>query len=242
MIEALRVSPAQTIPDVLDRMRAIAAALPPADGIACFNHLYLGVTENVAARVGRGYFADDAAMARMDVVFANHYFAALRAFADDASSAPRSWAPLFEARSDTRIAPLAFALAGMNAHINHDLGCTVFELAVADGAPPIRGSVAHADYLRINEVLGATIDDAKAALLPRDPAGIVAAVDAVMGRTDDAVALFSVAQAREAAWTSGETRWVLRAMPALAATYEASVDRMVGMASRAMLTVAHGSV
>jgi hypothetical protein len=235
--------PPASIAEVLARLRAIDAALPEGDGVACFNRMYLRVTESIAARIGEAYFADDAYVARMDVVFAGYYLNALNALnAGDAGAneVPRCWAPLFEARGDARVAPLAFALAGMNAHINHDLARTVLDLAEERGVAPARGSAEHADFLRVNAVLGATIDAVKAGLGPRFAASVIGTVDAATGRADDAVALFSVAHAREAAWTGGETLWALRHAPSVAVAYEESLDRLVGMASRAMLAIAHG--
>ena len=38
---------------------------------------------------------------------------------------PTAWQPLFERRADPGIEPIQFALAGMNAHINHDLPLAV---------------------------------------------------------------------------------------------------------------------
>ena len=244
MNDPVRTSPPPaSIEDVLARLRAIDAALPPDDGVACFNRMYLRVTENVAARIGESYFADDAYVARMDVVFAGYYLGAVDAEAAFAAGTvpaevPRCWAPLFEARSDARIAPIAFALAGMNAHINHDLARTVLDLAEERGVGPTRGSAEHADFLRINAVLGATIESVKAELGPRFRGSAIGEVDAAIGRADDAVALFSVAHAREAAWTGGETLWALRSFPGAAEAYDASIDRLVGMASRAMLSAA----
>src|SRR4051794_33060380 len=84
---------ATSIAEVLVRMRAIDAALPKADGVARFNRLYLGVTENVASKLGTGYFGDDAYIARMDVVFANYYFSALAKSDASAADVPRCWAP-----------------------------------------------------------------------------------------------------------------------------------------------------
>src|SRR5262249_35868941 len=132
-----------TIDDVLAQMRAIEASTAPRDGVAWFNRLYMRVTENVSARLGSGFFANDVYIARTDVVFAGYYFRAIAA-----PVPPRSWEPLLDARADDRIAPLAFALAGMNAHINHDLAHAVFDVALEGGGPvPARGSAEHADYL-----------------------------------------------------------------------------------------------
>ncbi len=218
-----------TIRDVIASMQRIQAALPENDGVAWFNRLYTRVTENVAARLGTGYFANDAFIARMDVVFAGYYFRAL-----EASPVPRCWAPLVDARADTSIAPLAFALAGMNAHINHDLALTVLDMSRERGAILRRGTPEHDDYARINDVLSATIEDVK----PWLERGITRAIDDALGRADEAAEIFSIANAREGAWTAGETFWALRDSPDVSRAYEASLDRIVGMASRAMLAIA----
>ena len=217
------------IDDVIARMRAIESSLPPNDGVACFNRLYMRVTQNVAARLGTGFFANDEFIARTDVAFAGYYFRAL-----DAAEAPKCWAPLLEVRASDRIAPLVFAIAGMNAHINHDLAHAIFDLAVEDGQPPSRASAEHADYLKINDVLATTIDEVKPWFLR----GVAGAVDGLFARADDAAEIFSIAHAREAAWTAAETLWVLRNAPEVARAYEASLDRLVGMASRALLAIA----
>lgn len=214
---------------VLARMSAIDTSLPPNDGVGFFNRLYLQVTRNVAARLGTGFFGNDDFIAKMDIVFANYYFRAL-----DSPAPPKCWAPLFESRGDARIPPLGFALAGMNAHINHDLAHTVLDLATQAGRAPARGSAEHADYLKINDVLASTVDEVKPMLFR----GALEAVDGVFGRADDAAEIFSIAHAREAAWTAAETFWVLRSAPELTAAYEASLDRLVGMSSRAMLALA----
>jgi hypothetical protein len=40
--------------------RAFAAALPAADGLACFNRMHLDVTRQVNSQLGQGFFADPA--------------------------------------------------------------------------------------------------------------------------------------------------------------------------------------
>jgi hypothetical protein len=54
-----------------------------------------------------------------DVVFADLYLDALRAFRADPPSAPRPWRVAFTAGSG--LPPVAHLLLGMNAHINYDL-------------------------------------------------------------------------------------------------------------------------
>src|ERR1700722_3286330 len=65
-----------SIAAAIAQMEALAAALPAADGLACFNRMYLDVTQQVDSRLGQGFFADPAFMTELDVAFANLYFGA----------------------------------------------------------------------------------------------------------------------------------------------------------------------
>ena len=69
-------APVVSVTEAIARMEAIEAALPAADGLACFNRMYLDVTRQVNSQLGQGFFADPAFMAQLDVTFANLYFAA----------------------------------------------------------------------------------------------------------------------------------------------------------------------
>jgi Family of unknown function (DUF5995) len=47
--------PVTTVAGVIARMEAIEAALPAADGLACFNRMYLQVTRQVNSQLGQGF-------------------------------------------------------------------------------------------------------------------------------------------------------------------------------------------
>jgi Family of unknown function (DUF5995) len=100
-------------------MEAIGAALPASDGLACFNRMYLDVTRQVNSQLGQGFFADPVFMIQLDVNFANLHLAADAA--GTAAAVPLAWRPLVARRAVAGIEPVQFALAGMNAHISHDL-------------------------------------------------------------------------------------------------------------------------
>ncbi len=119
--QVLRAPAAARIADVVERMQALDAVLPRGDGIACFNRLYLAVTEAVSEAARPGAFADAPFVRWLDVVFANLYLAALSNHVRGCGRVPRAWKALFEARAREDILPIQFALAGMNAHINRDL-------------------------------------------------------------------------------------------------------------------------
>jgi uncharacterized protein DUF5995 len=104
-----------TIGDVIARMEAIDASLPRKDGVAYFNRLYLQVTKAVLAASEQTTFEDPQFLDRLDVVFAALYFDA-EATISTGAPCPVAWRPLVEQRGEAR-APIQFALAGMNAHI-----------------------------------------------------------------------------------------------------------------------------
>src|SRR5258708_33594414 len=107
------MSSASSVTEVVARMELAVSTLPRSDGIACFTRLYLSVTKGVQARLAGVAFADPRFLARLDVVFADLFFAAL-----DPARMLRAWAPLVESRTARGIAPLQFALAAMRPPIH----------------------------------------------------------------------------------------------------------------------------
>lgn len=203
-------------------MREVGSTLPPADGVACFNRLYLAVTEEVETR--QRTFAAPEFLALLDVRFAGLYFDAL-------ADPPKAWEPLLEARGRAGIAPIQFALAGMNAHINRDLPVALVATCEELGLDLRRGGPEHADFLAVNALLVEV-----EARIKRDFAtGPLAVADAALGDVDDVIAMWNVARARDAAWVNAETLWELRGSPQLAAAFLLALDRMVGFAGRGLL-------
>jgi Family of unknown function (DUF5995) len=215
---------------VLARMHAIADEFPASDGVARFNHLYLEETVAVDTATHIAGFGDPDFISALDVLFAGLYFAAVDA-AHAGQHPPRSWAPLFAARGDPRIAPIQFALAGMNAHINHDLPLALVSTCQARSIELSRGSPQHADYLLINDTIAATEARVKQEFLT----GMIRIADEVLGRIDDVIAMWSITEARNAAWTNAEALWALRDHPDLTAAFEDTLDGTVGFASRGLL-------
>lgn len=211
-------------------MQAIADALPVTDGVSRFNHLYLEVTRSVGTAATAATFEDAAFLSALDVGFAGLYFAAADAAARG-GSVSRSWAPLFAARHDPAIAPIQFALAGMNAHINHDLAVALVATCLTEGIDLDRDSPQHRDFIRVNDLLSAVEAQVKQEYL----VGLVGLADDVLGRVDDVVAMWSVVEARGAAWTNAEMLWAVRDVPALGATFDDALDGLAGAVSRGLL-------
>ena len=114
----MSLPPGTTVADVLDRMEKIEGQLGPDDGVRWFNRLYLEVTQRVAVYDESGPQAAPGFLAQLDVAFADLYFSALDAAGAGAPPDDfpyRAWKPLFDARGRRDVAPVQFALAGMNA-------------------------------------------------------------------------------------------------------------------------------
>jgi uncharacterized protein DUF5995 len=221
-----------SVDGVLALMHSLEQSLPRRDGVRSFLMLYRAVTEDVHALVGpAGDYGDPRFVRWLDVVFAGLFFRALRDAAKRPGAVSKAWEPLFEARGSRKVAPLQFALAGMNAHINRDLPLALVQTWKARRIEPSRRSVQYEDYTRINALLEQTEERVKAELLT----GALGHVDRSLGRVDDAVAMWKVSKARECAWINAQTLWALRTAPSAAREHARALDRLVGLAGRGLL-------
>jgi hypothetical protein len=211
-------------------MRAIDAVTVDGDGLKWFNGLYLTVTEAVDARVTASGFADPAFMTALDVEFAGLYFSALGSFLAG-TALPGCWQVLFAVRDQTRLTRIQCALAGMNAHINHDLALAVVATCAARRLVPDHGSPQYADFTALNTTLDALIDTAKAELEVRLLGDAVPPV----AQLEDTIAAWSMSAARETAWNNAEIAWRLRAVPPLADRFEHGIDGVATVIGKALL-------
>ncbi|MEW5356639.1 MULTISPECIES: DUF5995 family protein [unclassified Streptomyces] len=215
-----------TVDAALARMRALAGALPERDGIAVFNRVYLAVTEAVDHRLAAGRFADPRAAATLDVRFAERYLAAVDAAADGRRP-PACWRPLFQFRRHPGVRPLQFALAGVNAHIGHDLA-----LAVVDACDTLECEPAdlESDFDRVGDLLAVLEERVREELMPGpDLLQLADPLTHLLGA-------WSLERAREAAWSTARALWALRRLPDVAEEFTERLDAAVGFAGRMMLT------
>ncbi len=223
-------TPPQSIPDVLRTMQTIDATCIDADGLKWFNWLYLQVTSAVEARVSAGGFADRSWLAELDVQFARLYFEALGAALAGAPS-PGCWRALFDSRANVRIARIQFALAGINAHINHDLPEALVATCQVTNTTPQHGNTQYRDYTAINTTLDAIIEPAKQTLNVRLLGDQLPAVSHLC----DLIAAFGTSAAREKAWQNSEVLWHLQDVPALASGFMDALDGITTFAGKALL-------
>lgn len=217
-----------TVPEVLSRMRTIAAETPPGDGAGVFNSVYQRVTETMLQRLNVGdFFSDAAFMTEMTVRFASYWFAAY----DAHDHIPKAWEPLFAVRSRRGVLPIQFALAGMNAHIEHDLPLAVNDTCTARQRTPTDPGVRD-DYEKINDLLA----EAEAAIRRSFLTELEQAVDDHITAVAHLVSSWSIEKARDFAWLNTQTLWELRRVNRLYRAYTVGLAHTVGMGSRFLLT------
>lgn len=227
--EALTAPEVTTTEQAVARMQLIDRSLPTRDGVAWFNKLYLRTTENVLAAVGEGFFHQAAFMSHLDIVFANLYFRALWDSLYEPDRIPRAWRPLFRQRSRRGVAPIQFAIAGMNAHINRDLAVAVVQTCRDLKVRPSAGL--KRDFDLVNPLLQRTQDEVKLWFAT----GFAGILDEVFGRLDDVLANWSIGRARDAGWINSLLLWEIRDKGLLRAAFLENLDHTVGFAGRGLL-------
>jgi uncharacterized protein DUF5995 len=213
---------ATTVDTVVLRMRALGEAWPEYDGVAVFNRVYLAVTEEVDRRLDAGDFPDGRAAATLDVRFAERYLSVA-----EERTVAACWRPLFQFRRHPGVRPLQFALAGINAHIGHDLALAVVDTCRALGCEP---ADLEDEFERVGEILDSLEERIREDLMPGpDLLRIADPLTHLLGA-------WSLERAREGAWSAARALWALRTLPELAEEFARRLDATVGFANRMLLT------
>ena len=195
------------------------------DGVACFNFMYLCVTEAVRDALER--FEDPAFVERLAIVFAGFYLVAYDS-ARAGTWVSAAWQPLFSDCARRDVTPVQFALAGMNAHINNDLAWALLQTWDELGYTAGASSPRYRDFLRVNAVLDSVAHEVRSTL----ESGLLRFLDRLLGRMDDLVAGVAISDARTEAWRRG-VRW----RRGLDAEQAAAHERQVGHESRLILAL-----
>ncbi|MFF5449307.1 DUF5995 family protein [Streptomyces sp. NPDC012888] len=211
---------------VLARMRTLERRLPAHDGVAVFNRVYLTVTEALHHGFGAGEFPEPRRAEALTVRFAERYLAAVDAAAEGRRT-PACWRPLFQNRRHPGVRPLQYALAGINAHIGHDLALAVVATCRAQDCPP---RALEGDFDRVGDTLVALEERIREDLMPGpDLLEVADPVTHLLGS-------WSLQRARDGAWAAARLLWTLRRTPELAAEFAQSLDASVGLVGRCLLT------
>jgi len=209
-------------------MKSIDAVLANNDGLKWFNRLYLMVTDQVNVRPPGGAWQNPSWLEHLDVVFARFYFTALVDFLAR-HAVPAAWSALSEERFNTGIDRIQFALAGMNAHINHDLALALLRTNADLNAVPAQDGPEHRDYEAVNDLLN-NLMPSVLTMLATDALGLLAQDTGKMGRI---LAYWNICRARDLAWDFADHLSNLSGI-----AYDAALsmqDTMTGALGRAIL-------
>jgi len=228
---------ATSVPEVVRRMEEIQAYIESQeprgqhDGIACFNYMYLAITRRILDGLKKRRFADNGFVAELDVTFANRYFDALRASVARPGAVPECWAVLIERRSERHITRLQFAAAGINAHVNFDLGVAIAATCASLGSKPDSGNQ-HAAYQQINQIFAEEIQN----LRQHFEGGWERLIDRivlqrVLNKIDD----WSMVAIRDVAWEDAEHLWTLRRSADERSEFIRHLDQLASDTGRLML-------
>ena len=221
-----------SVTDVISIMQRIDGLLPSNDGLKWFNKLYLMVTQQVDTQTPIGGWQDATWLIRLDVVFATFYFGAITGALKHDPQTASSWDALFEVRSRPCIDRIQFALAGMNAHINHDLALTLVQTDDELKVTPARQSPEHDDYEHVNSVLEEVLPSALTFLAT----GIAGELAQDTGKIGRLLAIWNVRAARDLAWDFANH---LRGLEGVSRNLALEAqDKLTGVIGRALLVAA----
>ncbi len=195
-------APPASIDGVLLLQKTIDNLCDPADGLKWFNWIYMQVTQAVEDKAILAEFQDAAWLTELDVQFAALYFNALHG-ALTGGPCPGCWNALFSVRSQASVARIQFALAGMNAHINHDLPVAIVTTCRLTNTVPQHGTAQYRDYTALDPTMDALVDNAKQTLNVRLPGDALPPVS----HLEDLFASWNLAAFRENAWNTAQSLW-----------------------------------
>lgn len=185
----------ETIDQVLAALDSIIdRSYAESSRLGYFAALYHRVTRRVKEGIAAGRFEDGPRMERLDVIFASRYLDAYDAFRSG-GTASRSWMLAFRVAPDPAPCAIQHLLAGMNAHINLDLG-----IAAAEVAPGASLGALQSDFNQINNVLAEETFRVESAMEAVSP--LMKLFNAVALKTDNRLINFSMTKARDFAWNA----------------------------------------
>ncbi|HYH81506.1 MAG TPA: DUF5995 family protein [Longimicrobium sp.] len=205
---------ATTLPDTIDgvieRLQAIIKdCIARQDRLGYFAALYNRVTLAVRDGIKAGAFQDGARMERLDVIFANRYITAYDTYRSGELPSV-SWYKAFNAAQTSNHIVLQHLLAGMNAHINLDLGVAAARVAGPGGA--IDGL--RVDFNRINDLLAGLTPIVEQQLDDTSP--VFKELSGIAPKLELKMVGFSMEKARDAAWAFAKELAPLRKLPQVA--------------------------
>ncbi|MEU0161209.1 DUF5995 family protein [Streptomyces sp. NPDC006261] len=208
---------------VRERMRAFHRRWPPGDGVGVFHEAYL---TTVRGSSGHGGGVPRAAAGTLEVRLAERYLAALDA-AEAGGRPPECWRPLFPYRRHPGVRPVQFALAGLHAHVAHDLALAVADVCCTRDCEP---AALEGEFDRVGDLLASLEERIHDDLMPGPD--LLRIADPLT----HLVSSWSLERAREAAWSAAGVLRRLRGFSSQAEEFRRQTDAGAGLVVRFLLT------
>jgi hypothetical protein len=187
----------QTIAEVISALDDIVQqSYDEASRLGYFAALYRRVTCAVRDGITQGSFDNGPLMEQLDVVFASRYLDALASYRAG-GSASRSWLVAFQGCNDADLLILQQLMAGMNAHINLDLGVAAAQVGPGAQLPKLKP-----DFDEINGVLADLVAIVAAEVAAVSP--LIGDLEKIGLRDETSLVNFDMTAARDAAWRVAE--------------------------------------
>ena len=197
------------IDGVIERLQFIIKdSIARQDRLGYFAALYNRVTLAVRDGIKAGQFQDGPRMEALDVIFAGRYLAAYDAYRSGELPSI-SWFKAFNAALSGNYIVLQHLLAGMNAHINLDLGVAAARVAAGSAINGLQG-----DFNKINDVLAALTPVVEQQLDDCSP--VFKELSGIAPKLELKMVGFSMDKARTAAWAFALELAPLRHLPQVA--------------------------
>lgn len=191
-------TPARTINEVAHQLTAIIEWSKQNNSrTGYFAALYRKVIIQAKKGIEEGLFDNGPRIERLDVIFANRYLQACYQY-QTGQTPTQSWVCAFDETGHWWPIVLQHLLLGMNAHINLDLG-----IAVAETVPPGELPDLKSDFDKINQILASLVGDVQNELAEIWP--MLRLLNRYLGSVETSLINFSMAKARDAAWSFAET-------------------------------------
>lgn len=186
-----------TISEVIAALDAIIEnARAGQNRIGYFAALYRRVTRSIGDGIAQGRFQNGPLLEKLDVVFARRYLDALSTF-QSGGIPTRSWNVALQACADAGPLILQQLLAGMNAHINLNLGIAAAQTSPGDQLPQLKP-----DFDEINTILAEQVGAVEAEIAVVSPR--ISDLEKLGLRTETTIINFDLTVARDAAWRTAE--------------------------------------
>lgn len=142
----------QDIPAVMDHMMELQNELRRTDlsNLQLFNKTYYIITKNVYAKIGTGFFSEEETMKKLDINFARYYFDALKMYIEKRPTTP-AWEIMFDVCKKDESIPFIYLALGVNAHVNNDLGMSLYDV--------IQDNEFKIDFYKVNPVIYSSINE-----------------------------------------------------------------------------------